>query len=255
MKRRTMMWLVVLVVSTLASTAVQAQSLGDIKKKIEAKIQQCRTLRMEMRMNMDMGGPAGKMVADCITEFVRKDKDKWLSRTDMVTKTPRQDGKPGNEQMKMSMIYDGQFVYSIMEEDGEKMVMKMRPDRMGQKVMTEPSGFAEMEKHYELKLLPDQKVDGKNTWVIEALPKKGQASPQMDAFARMVMHYDQATGMMVKAIHYDRAGKIVGTIEVTKTTLDAKIPDERFQLPPGAQVIDMTSGMPAMPMLDDEGEE
>jgi outer membrane lipoprotein-sorting protein len=236
MIRRTMMCCVSLVVAGLAVQAARADSLADVKKKIESQSQSHQTLRQEMRMTTDMPGTAGKMTSTGTMEFARRGKDKWVMRSDTVMKMPKQEGQPELEPMKSTAINDGQYLYSITDQGGQKTAMKMKADQGGQKA-ADPTGFGEMEKQYDLKLLPDEKVDGKNTWVIEAKPKQDQ----MGGIDRVVMYYDQANGVAVKTVTYDKAGKALSTIEMTKVEVDVKIPDERFTVPAGVQVTDMTA--------------
>jgi outer membrane lipoprotein-sorting protein len=237
MLRRTMMCCVSLVVAGCAAQIVQAESLEDVKKKIGSQAQEHQTLRQEMRMTMDMPGSTGKMTSTGTMEFARRGKDKWVTRSDTVMKMPKQEGQPELGPMKTTAINDGQYLYNITDQGGQKTAMKMKADQGGQKAAADPTGFAEMEKHYDLKLLPDQKVDGKNTWVIEAKPKQDQ----MGGIDRVVMYYDQASGVAVKTVTYDKAGKALSTIEITKVEVDVKIPDERFTVPAGVQVTDMTA--------------
>lgn len=131
--------------------------------------------------------------------------------------------------------------------------MKMKPEVNGQKMMTEPTGFNQLEKRYDLSIVPDEKIDGKNAWVIKAKLKKGQA--QTGEFERMVMYYDQTTGMLIKTISYDKNGKVAATMEVVKSAVNVKISDDRFKVPAGVQVTDMSKGMPRMPMPTDEDEQ
>lgn len=242
--QRAMIWCVSLVVWFLAVQAARADSLAEVKKKIDSQVQQCQTLRQEARMTMDMAGPAGKMSATSTIEFARRDKDKWLSRSDMVMTSPKAEGQAGPEQMKMTVLFDGQHLYSISEKNGKKMAVKMRADQGNQKTMTEPTGIAGMEKHYNLRLLSDQKVSGKDCWVIEAKTKQTQGQP--GGFDRIMMYYDQTSCLLTKSVSYDKAGKVVSTMEVTKSQTNVKIPDDRFVLPAGVQVTDMTRGMPGM---------
>lgn len=238
MLRRAMMFCAGLVVVGLAVQGARAESLEDVKKKIASQAQEHQTLRQEMRMTMDMAGAGGKVTSTGTMEFARRGKDKWISRSDTVMNMPKQEGQPAPEPMKVIAIYDGQYVYNITDQGGQKMAMKMKAGQGGQKAAAEPTGFGEMEKQYDLKLLADQKVDGKNTWVIEAKPKADAGQPGI--FDRMVTHYDQANGVAVKTLTYDKAGKVVSTIEVTKVEVDAKIPEERFTVPAGVPVTDMT---------------
>ncbi len=250
MRRSMMMCCVGLAVAGFAVQAARADSLDDVKKKLQSQSQELQTLREEVQMTTAMPAGADKMTSSSTMEYARRAKDKWVYRVDTVMKMPRQEGQPGPESMKSTSIYDGQYVYTIMDQGGQKTAMKMKADQGGQKSQTEPTGLAEMEKHYDLKLLPDEKVGGKNTWVVEARPKPDQAQ---SAFDRMVTWYDQANGVAVKMLTYDKAGKPLSTMEVTKVEVNGKIPDERFAVPAGVQVTDMTAGLSTPPPAQDAG--
>ncbi len=252
MARRFGLGLVAVVVLAFSVQAVRAATLAEVKQKVNDRIQKCKTLRQTTHMTMTIPGQTGQMVATSKMEFARRGKDKWVTRTDMVMKPAKEGGPAGMGEMKMTMIYDGQFVYHITQQGGQKMAMKMRPNQGRQKITMEPNGLDQMEKDYDLTLLPDEKVHGKKVWVMQAKLKKGQA--EAGAFDRMVVYCDQATGMLVKTVSYDKSGKVVATMEVTDVAENVKIPDSQFKVPAGVQVMDMTRGMPSMPMDEHGGE-
>lgn len=112
---RNAMCVALVVLSAFAAQAASAETLVDVKKKIESQIDKVQTMRQDVRMTMDMDGPASKMNATSTMEFARRGKDEWVTRNDMTMKTPKDADESGPEQLKMTIIYDGEFMYHISE--------------------------------------------------------------------------------------------------------------------------------------------
>jgi hypothetical protein len=74
------------------------------------------------------------------------------------------------------MVCDGEFIYVLSDTDGQKTAVKVKADPSHggyAKAM-----FATWRREHIVRLLPDEKVDGKECWVIEArLRNKGSNNP------------------------------------------------------------------------------
>jgi hypothetical protein len=100
--------------------------------------------------------------------------------------------------------------------------------------------FTELRKDNELKLLPDEKVDGKAAYVIEATPKR----PVPDTTTAIKLYYRRDDGVMVKTMTSMKSPqmKMTSTAEMTDIKLNPDVKPERFvfKAPDGVEVQDMT---------------
>ena len=135
-------------------------------------------------------------------------------------------------------------MYSLNESAQGKQAMKMKQpsnDMFGQKM------WEEMHKHFDIKLLPDETIDGKSTWVIESRPKpEKDAPPESEAAMegiRSVTNYRKSDGVAVKAVSYDKSGKATMTMTMTdvKYDVDPKPDTFKFTVPEGVTVTDMSN--------------
>ena len=90
-----------------------------------------------------------------------------------------------------------------------------------------------------MKVLPDEKVDGKDTFVIEAVPKGLARQP----VTKMKYYLEKENGTVVKLLGYDRAGSEIMSIVYSNIKINPEIDVSRFvfQAPEGVQVMDMTN--------------
>jgi outer membrane lipoprotein-sorting protein len=153
-------------------------------------------------------------------------------------------------------------MYTISDVGGQKMAMKMKPspEMAGADPLNSESAFKAMGKDFNLKVLPDAAVDGKDAWVIEATPKDSKNAEMM---TKMVTYYDKKTGLPIKSVGYGKDGKVVNTMTISDIKTNADIPADRFvfKAPPGVEVMDMTKvagmggKMPSAEEMDDAATE
>lgn len=180
-------------------------------------------------------------------EVLRKD-GKLMYRLEMVTnmqvgkpeQMPREGESPAQEpqviKQKVLLIIDGTDTYTLTESDGEVTAAKgrLRPERS-----PDPRTlFASVIPKSDLKLLPEETLDGQPVWVIEVKPKPEQAQ----RFGRIV-YYFRHDGVQVKEVIYGGEGETARTMTVTDVKVDAEIDPKRFvfEPPPGVEVKDMTN--------------
>jgi outer membrane lipoprotein-sorting protein len=261
MMRRTISLAVVLVAGC-AMAARAAETLESVEKKIAEQAGKYKTLQYDTHMVSDMSigeGMSSKSTMDGQVQAMRK-AGKVLSRVDSKSRTTMKMGDAPAQTQEVSslMVNDGQYVYTLTDVGGQKMAHKTKPDpkAAGADPMDTKQTFDAMRKEFNLKILPDQTVDGKDCWVIEATAKDAKAPNTI--VARMVMDYDKKTGLPVKSVSYDMAGKVSSTMTISDVKVNPEIPADRFvfKAPPGVEVMDMTKmgGMGSMPAMPPGGE-
>ena len=172
-----------------------------------------------------------------------KQGDKWLYRAESKEKSRSvAEGEDVKEEIIRLKVSDGDFVWTLTDIDGEKSIIKARAADQSDMVLMDQAYFETLHQIYDLKLLSDETVSGKATWVIQATPRtavdKGQA-------ATVLMYFDQETGLNLKTVGKDAAGKVIMT-NVKEVKVNIPVPAERFvfKAPEGVEVFDATEPEP-----------
>ena len=208
------------------------EKLAAVEKDLSKVWDRLKSMTADMEMNVVKAGTSTKMKG--AVEFVNKP-DKELFRMEMTLETDLAGQKMEGT---VTTVYDGEFIYIVNEMMGQKMAVKQKPGAMVQS----PAGkhmFEGLKENYELKVLPGEKVDGKDAFVIEAAPKGMAPQP----VAKMKLFLVKENGIMVKVLGYDTAGSEIMTMTYDNIKINPKIDESRFvfKAPDGVQVMDMTN--------------
>ena len=217
-----------------------ADTLESVQKAIIEKSAACKSYQGKTKTTQSMQTPDMKYDSqgDMTFEYMKKG-DKWLCRAEGQTKATTV--VQGNEQKNdstMLMICDGEFMYTLSDSNGQKTAMKTRlPEQFA--ILADKAYFDTLSKSYDLKLLADETVDGKSTWVIEATPKE---APPAGTAATLLNYFEKEHGQSIKTLGKDSTGKVVLTSISTDVKIDPDLSAERFvfKAPAGVEVVDMT---------------
>ncbi|MBL8879678.1 MAG: outer membrane lipoprotein carrier protein LolA [Phycisphaerales bacterium] len=248
MKRFTILaaWLV----CACLPVAFAADTLESVEKAIVEKNEKLTSIQFRSVTNQELSSPQFTMKTDSeSTVEAAKKGDVWMFRAEAKTKSSQ---KMGDQETKSDqatlMVCDGKFNYVLSDTAGQKQAMKMA---MSQDVsmISNKKFFDQLRKDHELKLLADEKAEGKDAWVVEATPKNAASSPMM---SKMKFYFDKDSGMTVQVIGLNAEGKPMSTTVNKDIKINASIPDDRFtfKAPEGVTVMDMTSQQPATPPSD-----
>lgn len=237
-------WMTAGLIVALLSMTAAADTLEQMEKKIVAAADKVKSGTADIRMVMEMDNPmmTMKSTGKGTMEFMRQGA-KHLSRIELKTTMV---SKQGDQEQKMEramlVVTDGDFVYSLTEQFGQKMAMKTRVDPQSQSLASQQM-FTQLHEDYTLKALPDEKVGDEAVYVIEATPKQSNAQT-----GKSIYYYGQASGLMLKMVTMSPQGKPMHTMTVSNVKLNVDLKPERFvfKAPPGVTVQDMTS-MPTTP--------
>lgn len=219
---------------------VRAQSLEDVEKKLVDAHSKMKsyTSKTKTVQNFDMGGGNKVNVDYGGTVEWKRDGDKQMFRTEMKGTTTM--GDQPKMEVSVLMVSDGDFLYTVSTQMGQTSAMKQKPDTS---VTGDPKKlFEKIKADNTVKVLPDAKVDGVDTYVLEVTPKQADAGP----VAKSTMYFAKDTGINVKIVGVDKDGKEVFTNTSTDIKLNTEISKDRFafKAPEGVQVIDMTGSTP-----------
>lgn len=243
-------WTLAIAVAGLWAAPTWADTLESVEKAIVEKVAghksfQGKTVTTQNSQTPDMKYDAqGEMTI----EFMKQG-EKWLLRSEGRSKSNMV--MQGNEQKsdsKVLMICDGEFMYTLTESDGQKGAMKTRMTEQFA-FRTDQAYFDNLHKDYNLKLLADETVDGKSTWVIEATPK---TAPPAGSIATLLNYFDKDTGVGIRTVGKDSDGKTILTSLTTDIKLNPTLSADRFvfKAPEGVQVIDVSQSQTPPPADD-----
>lgn len=216
-----------------------AESIDGVEKKIAEQSAKLKSWSAKMKSVTEIAGEGykTKTVSEGTFEQMRKG-DVVMFRSETNTTTTMDiAGKPTKMESKATSISDGQFVYTLTDTSGMKNAMKMKAQKQ-----VESAPFKTLREDYILMLLPEETIDGRKAYVIEAKPRPGR--PASAGVGRMVYYYDQSTGISLKTVSNDASGKPTVTTTYTDIKIDPSLSPDRFvfKAPAGVQVQDLTKG-------------
>ncbi len=210
------------------------------------------TARTETMTDSEFGpGHTYKTEMVGTSEWVRKGEKALMHSETKVKTTETQAGKAKQTTSTITGVNDGEFYYTLTEQDGQKTVVKSKP--LAGSVFEPKAFFEQYLKYYEVKLLPDEKVNGHDCHVFEMKMKPMEG---MSPSGRQLLHYQKDNGLQVKSQAFDANEKLISSSVTTDIKLNVDIPEERFkfEIPEGAQVMDQT-GAQAQPAQAEGGPE
>lgn len=215
------------VVAVLAPpvTTQTGDELRKVEKKLLEMVPKFKTFSATLTLKVDFSGPQSWDRSDGkgTVEYSIQD-DKVLSRVEMTSESIATIGSSEIKSRDIHTLYgDGKYIFDVGETNGQKMAFKMNSDPM-QSAVPNRALFDVLRTEYETKVLPDEKLDGKDVWVIEARPKDTEKTPA----ARMVSYFRQDVPLMVKTVSYDKFDRPFQWTTLTEIKIDPKIDPERF---------------------------
>jgi outer membrane lipoprotein-sorting protein len=227
-----------LTVLALALPAWAEETIDSVEKKLAEAAGKIKAISYKMTAVTDMTFEGGSSKSESVTLYeIQKAGEKFKCRSDTKTSSVT---KAAGQETKMDsttlIVCDGEFTYTLSEMMGQKMAEKNKLDP-AQDGLNLKSTFAMLRKDYNLKVLPDEKADGRDCFVIEAAPKDASS-----AGTKLVYHFAKDAGFLMKYVAYGKDGKPTTTMTTADVKLDPTFPPDRFafKAPAGVEVKDMT---------------
>ncbi len=167
-----------LMVVLLFAGGASAMTIEEVEKAItqaQSKVQSY-SAQTETRQDLDLGeGNRTKVESKGPMEWLQRD-GKVLYRLVLkgmtVTTVAGTESKMKSEAL---MVCDGDFMYILNDIDGQKSAMKAKVDPT--QVGDAKGMFAAWRKDWEVVVLPDEKHDGQDCYVVQLAPRKLAAQP------------------------------------------------------------------------------
>lgn len=227
-------------VSLALAYPARAKTLEAVQKELvqnQAKYK-AYSAKTTMKMVSDMGQGNKMQVESTGTMEWAQRGSKVLYRIDSKTATVMtMQGKETKTKSETLVVCDGDFIYTLNSEGQQKTAIKMKVQQ--QASYDTKAMFEAWRKDYTLKLLADEKIEGKDCYVIEATPKKPQPH---NPVVKQKCWFRKDLGITVKVVTLDKNNKPTSTMTTTDVKINVEIKPDRFKfkLPPGVKLMDMT---------------
>ncbi len=231
----------IVAVAALSATAVADGELDKAINELEQEFAKVRSYSAtsESMTDVQFGpGHTQKSEMSGTTEWMRKG-DLALMRSEVNCKTTvTQGGNTTTTPSTITTVNDGEFLYVLTEENGQKTVMKSKAPAAS---THHPKGyFVPYKAYYDIKLLPDQKIEGEDCYVFEMVMKPMEG---VEPSGRQMIFFAKSHGLFIKSEAFDADEKLISWSISTGIKINADVEEYRFkfEIPEGAQVVDMTT--------------
>lgn len=219
-------------------------SLDEFKKTIQARVSAYRSIQYRTKVKIDIRTERLTMTGttEQTYETLRKG-DKVLFRAEtIVDHTRKENGEDVFLQARTLELCDGEYNYVFIRNMDERKAYRRKTDPNSNYNSFNPMAeFARMERGSILRMLPDEMVNGRLAYVLEATLRPNTPEERASDVPRTVYYYDRATGLIVKALAYDRKGRIASTTITDSIRINGDIPPDQFvfKVPEGVKIEEM----------------
>ena len=147
-------------------------------------------------------------------------------------------GVPYSDTTKVLTISDGRFAYTLSELQGQPPNATRNIQVPSQTALADEPFLNGLSQAFDIRVLPDELVDNKPVWVLEAKPK----NPARALITKTIYYIAKDSGLRIRSTGHDATGKRVQLTELTDIKLDPPLKPERFvfKAPPGVRVVDLS---------------
>ncbi len=225
---------------TTSRTIASEDSLPSIESHAIAAAAKLEAVTAKMRINtmMKMGEADIESESNGTYDHQRHG-NRIVFRIDLKNVvTSRNQGQTRKAEQSVLTISDGAACYVITTQAGRKPTVTKSIPQPGQTIVADENFFATLKKSYNLRVLPDQNIEGKIAWVIEATPKAAAA----DQPAKTIHYIQKESGLRVKSTGHDKTGRRIQLTALSQINLKPDIKPDRFlvELPDDVTIVDMT---------------
>lgn len=154
--------------------------------------------------------------------------DKQLYRIDMKIDTSRvASGAEEKTVETQTLMSDGDYMYQLGTEGGHKKAIKARIDKL-QSSVPSPEFFFYLQRDYNLSLMPDEEVDGKDCWVIRAAKISEEEVLQL----KTITYFRKDIPLMVKTVNLDRFDNVMQVTRIKDVQIDVPVDPKQFEFKP-----------------------
>jgi len=214
--------------------AFAGPTVEEVTKKITEASKNLKSFSAKVKMVTEMKQEGFSMTSkmDGTIEMMRKG-DHFMMRneTEGVSETSVA-GQTNKQETSSVMINDGEYQYTLSEMGGAKSAYKSKHQGPG----PDEDPFQAWRETADLKVLPDESVEGMEVWVIEVTPKEGQFQQ-----GKSLLYFHKDSGQMIKMVVNTPDGTPMTTMTYSDIKINPKVDADRFEFkpPPGVTVQEM----------------
>lgn len=222
-----------------SNLSIGAETFESVRSKVSEKISAHNSIKAKMLIQSVSASGAMRMatVSNGTYEHLKKG-DLVFFRVDLtsetVARTPGQPDKRGRQ--RVITIGDGSATYTLTEQQNRYEAIKkgLKP---GMTTLADGPFFDNLKSNYSLSVNPEEKIAGRDTWVIEAKTRAPGSQ-----IARTLHYIDKATGVRLRTAGFDDQGRRVSFTDLSEIQVDAEIDPKRFELelPKGVKLVDLS---------------
>lgn len=213
-----------------------ADELATVQKSIVENFRKLKSVRCKTKSVIEMSAEGFKQnsTGEGVMELVRRDGKMFLRQETKESGSTEMAGQSQKTEGTNLMISDGDIIWTLTESNGQKNATKMKAT-----ADWDIDPFEAGKEHFEYKLMPEEKVDGVDCYVMEMKSKSPDAASQ----GRALQYITKDHGFTVKQVTFDPTNKPISTVTMTGVEYNVDINPDRFKFTPpaGVEVMDMTS--------------
>ncbi len=237
-----------ILIMALLLVPARGDAIEDMEKRLVDAHAKLKSLSCTMKMteHVELGeGIEINSTNDGTVEWMKKG-EKVLYRSDAKSHSLQKfAGQEIKTEADTTIVADGEFYYELSTQGGQKFVRKDKPPAT--LAGSAKSILDALRPEHELKVLPDDKLDGAECFVLEVTPKKPDDNPM----SKMIVFFRKDCGVNVKTVGHDPSGKPMYTMLAGDLKLNPDLKPDRFQfkMPENAEIEDLTKEPSGVPQL------
>ncbi|RIK68792.1 MAG: hypothetical protein DCC65_01280 [Planctomycetota bacterium] len=216
------------------------ESLGAIRAECLSKASAHSTVAAKIRLNTEVISGQVSVVSEANGTYEHQRKGaKLLFRVEMKNQIRTKAGKRVvDDEQAVLTIGDGVHAYTLTHQKGkEPSAVKSMPVA-SQTLLADEPFFEVLASNFEVRVLPDEKIDAQDVWVLETRPR----TPKPGQAAKTLHYIRKDCALRVRSTGHDATGRRIQFSGLSEVKLDPEIDPRRFifEAPDGVKVMDLT---------------
>lgn len=206
-------------------------TLEEIRQRIDQRLEKLRTLEAKVSMTMDT---IAQKLESTGTVYLQRENSEEAMR---MSRHIKYKSLNTSGELNMDLYVTDVSAYSVRTMNGETYVFNQPPNT----ILTSPNGRKMLEMvtaKASVVVMPPEKVGERDAFALLAEPDHTDTGR---AYSRAALYIDMRTGVTLKLVGLDDAGKEVMVVEYSDLKINEPIDPEKFKftMPEGAKFMQM----------------
>ena len=229
-------------IASMMPVTTLAETIEEVETRLLEAYSNLQSFSARLKDVEDVPLTAGdymKSDTDGTVKWMRK-RDKILYRMEIKGRSSQKFGaNENNVEQTSTLVCDGELFHTLGEQLGYKRYIKQKPDSS---INGDFRSMLDMvRKDNNVRLVPDEKIDGADCYVVEITPKVKPADD--DPMFRTLAWFRKDIGLSVRVASFNKSGKEVHSHTLLDLKINVPIDAAQFVPPPvpeGVEVTDLT---------------